>query len=140
MLEEILNNLNTSLNSSDQNVRMSAVGLLANCMWSSDPKEKAEAICIMFAILKHPDLAVVQKASTALSEIGPIGWRYMEMATMDPQINAAAKAVISVKQKASEMEHLDKNVYSQEEFKDIATTFLNHAGEDVKYQLSIRGE
>ena len=133
MLENILKDLERTFKSDNAEARLSSVGLLANCMFSQDPEEKARAIKVMSNILDVPDMAVVHKAASALTEVGPIGWRYMEMAAMNPELSEAAKAAILVRQKMAQSENIDKKIYSKEEFDELARELIQQAYEETRY-------
>lgn len=89
------------LDSSEPKKRLACLGLLINSMWAENPKEQADAIKLVASLLKHTDSNMVFKAASGLCERGGIGVRYMEAAARDPQINEAARKIISYYAKMS---------------------------------------
>lgn len=82
--------LKERLNSSNSEERLSSLGVIINSMWSSDPKEQADAIKIVASAMFHDDIHMVHKAASGLSEQGAMGVRYLKLLSADSRINKSS--------------------------------------------------
>lgn len=93
-MDDRLESFAEGLRSSNSLERLVSLEALIGRMRSVDLEEQVSAIKLTASVLKYPDYDMVQKAASALIELGSVGYRYVYFSIANPEISKSRKDLL----------------------------------------------